>query len=100
MASLRWTALLLAAGVWLAADAALAQELRVRPGTSAVEGVPGSLQDAPAPAPVLGPRVAPGFSPPRFNGKPDFTGVWNNETLTGISRAPAFGSRLVLTRST
>jgi len=99
MASLRWTALLLAAGVWLAADAALAQELRVRPGTSAVEGVPGSLQDAPAPAPVLGPRVAPGFSPPRFNGKPDFTGVWNNETLTGISRAPAFGSRLVLTEA-
>jgi hypothetical protein len=40
----------------------------------------------PAPAPILGPRVAPGFSPPRFNGKPDFTGVWNNETLTGINR--------------
>ena len=53
----------------------------------------------PAPAPVLGPRLAPGFSPPRFNGKPDFTGVWNNETLTGINRAPAFGSRLVLTEA-
>ena len=99
MASLRLTALLIAAGALLAASPALAQELKVRPGTSAVEGVPGSLQDERAPAPILGPRVAPGFSPPRFNGKPDFTGVWNNETLTGISRAAAFGSRLVLTEA-
>ena len=52
-----------------------------------------------APAPILGPRLAPGFPPPRFNGKPDFTGVWNNETLTGINRAPTFGSRLVLTEA-
>ena len=97
MASLRLTALLIAAGAWLVAGPAPAQELKVRPGTSAVEGAPGALQDVRAPAPILGPRVAPGFSPPRFNGKPDFTGVWNNETLTGISRAPVFGSRLVLT---
>ena len=62
-----------------------------------MEGAPGALQDVSAPAPILGPRLAPGFSPPRFNGKPDLTGVWNNETLTGINRAPAFGSRLVLT---
>ena len=99
MVSLRLTALLIAAGAWLAAGPALAQELKVRPGTSAAEGAPGSLRDVHAPAPILGPRVAPGFSPPRFNGKPDFTGVWNNETLTGINRAPAFGSRLVLTEA-
>ena len=97
MASLRLTALLIAAGALLAAGPAPAQELKVRPGTSAVEGASGSLQDVDAPVPILGPRIAPGFSPPRFNGKPDFTGVWNNETLTGISRAPVFGSRLVLT---
>ena len=99
MASLRFTALLIAAGACLAAGPALAQELKVRPGTSAVEGAPGSLQDVPAPAPVLGPRLAPGFVAPRFNGKPDFTGVWNNETLTGVNRAPTFGSRLVLTEA-
>ena len=99
MASLRLTALLIAAGALLAASPALAQELKVRPGTSAVEGAPGSLQDVGAPVPILGPRVVPGFSPPRFNGKPDFTGVWNNETLTGINRAPAFGPRLVLTEA-
>ena len=88
MASRTFTALLMAAGAWLAAGSALAQELKVRPGTELVEGAPGSLQDVPAPAPILGPRIAPGFSPPRFNGHPDFTGVWNNETLTGISRSP------------
>ncbi len=97
MAWRAFTALLMAAGVWLAAAPTQAQELKVRPGTGSVEGAPGSLQDVPAPAPILGPRVAPGFSPPRFNGKPDFTGVWNNETLTGIDRPPAFGARLVLT---
>jgi hypothetical protein len=99
MASRIFTALLMAASAWVAASPALAQELKVRPGTGAVEAAPGSLQDAPAPAPVLGPRVEAGFSPPRFNGKPDFTGVWNNETLTGIERSPAFGSRLVLTEA-
>ena len=99
MASRTFMALVMAAGAWLAAGPALAQELMVRPGTSAVEGAPGSLQDVAAPAPILGPQVAPGFSPPRFNGKPDFTGVWNNETLTGINRAPAFGARLVLTEA-
>ena len=97
MASHRFTALVMAAGAWLAAGSAQAQALNVRPGTSAAEGAPGALQDVSAPAPILGPRLAPGFSPPRFNGKPDLTGVWNNETLTGINRAPAFGSRLVLT---
>ncbi|HEY0435061.1 MAG TPA: hypothetical protein VGC92_00360 [Phenylobacterium sp.] len=99
MASLRFTALLIAAGACLAAGPALAQELKVRPGTGSVEAAPGSLQDAPAPAPILGPRLAPSFKPPRFNGKPDFTGVWNNETLTNINRPPAFGSRLVLTEA-
>ena len=99
MASLRFTALVLAAGAWLATGPALAQELKVRPGTAAVEAPPGSLQDVPAPPPILGPRVAPGFSPPRFNGKPDFTGAWNNETLTGVTRAPGFGARLVLTEA-
>ncbi|MFL5298494.1 MAG: hypothetical protein ACJ798_19115 [Phenylobacterium sp.] len=89
--------LLLAAGAWLAASPALAQDLKVRPGTDRVEGASGSLQAVAAPAPVLGPRIAPGFSPPRFNGKPDFGGVWNNETITGVNRAAAFGSRLVLT---
>ncbi|HEY8573472.1 hypothetical protein [Phenylobacterium sp.] len=98
MSSRIFTALLIA-GAWLAAGPALGQELKVRPGTAAVEGAPGSLQDVPAPAPILGPRLAPGFSPPRFNGKPDFTGVWNNETLTGINRPAAFGSRLVLTEA-
>ncbi len=97
MASRTLTALLIALGAWLTVGPTQAQELKVRPGTSAAEGAPGSLQDVRAPAPIFGPRVAPGFSPPRFNGKPDFTGVWNNETLTGITRAPAFGSRLVLT---
>ncbi|MDB5453381.1 MAG: hypothetical protein JWO33_1959 [Caulobacteraceae bacterium] len=99
MASHRFAALLMAASAWLAADPALAQTLKVRPGTGAVEGAPGSLQDVTAPAPILGPKVAPGFKPPRFNGKPDFTGVWNNETLTGIERSPAFGGRLVLTEA-
>jgi hypothetical protein len=99
MASRTFTALLMAASAWLAADPALAQALKVRPGTESVEGAPGSLQNVAAPAPILGPRVAPGFVAPRFNGHPDFTGVWNNETLTGISRSPAFGSRLVLTEA-
>jgi hypothetical protein len=99
MALRTFTALLMVAGAWLAAGSALGQELKVRPGTSAVAGAPGALQDVAAPAPILGPRVAPGFSPPRFNGKPDFTGVWNNETLTSIARAPVFGSRLVLTEA-
>ena len=97
MASRSFTALLI--GAWLAGGPALAQELKVRPGTGSVEGAPGSLQDVPAPAPVLGPRIAPGFSPPRFNGRPDFTGVWNNETLTAIDRPRAFGARLVLTEA-
>ena len=88
MAWRTFTALLMAASAWLAAGSAPAQELKVRPGTGSVEGPPGSLQDVPAPAPILGPRLAPGFSPPRFNGKPDFTGVWNNETLTGVNRPP------------
>jgi hypothetical protein len=91
--------LLMAAGAWLAANPAPAQDLRLRPGTDRVEGAPGSLQDVAAPAPILGPRVAPGFSPPRFNGKPDFGGVWNNETITGVNRAPAFGARLVLSEA-
>ena len=100
--ALMGTALLMAAGGWLAAGPALAApaqtgELKLRPGTGSVAGAPGSLQDVPAPAPILGPRLTPHFSPPRFNGKPDFTGVWNNETLTGIDRPPAFGARLVLT---
>ena len=99
MASRSFTVLLMAAATWLAAGPALAQDLRVRPGTGSVEAAPGSLQDVPAPAPVLGPRVSPGFVAPRFNGKPDFTGVWNNETLTGITRPPAFGARLVLTEA-
>jgi hypothetical protein len=97
MASRTFTALLMAASAWALASPVLAQELKVRPGTGAVEGAPGSLQDVAAPAPILGPRIAPGFSPPRFNGKPDFTGVWNNETLTTIERPTAFGGRLVLT---
>jgi hypothetical protein len=99
MAWRTFTLLSIAAGAWLAAGPTLAQELKVRPGTGSVEAAPGSLQDVPAPAPILGPRVAPGFSPPRFNGKPDFTGVWNNETLTGVNRPPAFGGRLVLTEA-
>ena len=99
MASRSFTVLLMAATTWLAAGPALAQDLKVRPGTGSVEAAPGSLQDVAAPAPILGPRVARGFSPPRFNGKPDFTGVWNNETLTGINRPPAFGARLVLTEA-
>jgi hypothetical protein len=97
MATRKLTVLFLAATALLAAGPALAQELKVRPGTGAVEGAPGSLQDAPAPAPIFGPRIAPGFKPPLFNGKPDFTGVWNNETLTTIERPQAFGSRLILT---
>ena len=102
--ALMGTALLMAAGGWLAAGPALAApaqtgELKLRPGTGSVAGAPGSLQDVPAPAPILGPRLTPHFSPPRFNGKPDFTGVWNNETLTGINRSPAFGARLVLTEA-
>ena len=97
MARRTFRALLVAASTWLAVGPALAQDLKVRPGTGSVEAAPGSLQDVPAPAPILGPRVAPGFVAPRFNGKPDFTGVWNNETLTGINRSPAFGARLVLT---
>ena len=60
-------ALLLAAGAWLAAAPAPAQDLKVRPGTSAVQGAAGSLQGVAAPAPILGPHVAPGFSPPRFS---------------------------------
>ena len=99
MASRRFTVLLMAATTWLAAGPALAQDLKVRPGTGSVEAPPGSLQDLPAPAPSLGPRVSPGFVAPRFNGKPDFTGVWNNETLTGINRPPAFGARLILTEA-
>jgi hypothetical protein len=87
----------MAAAAWVAAGPALAQELKVRPGTGAVEGAAGSLQDVAASAPVLGPHVEAGYKPPRFNGKPDFTGVWNNETLTTIERPQAFGSRLVLT---
>jgi hypothetical protein len=99
MASRTLTALLIAAGAWLAASPALAQDLKLRAGTDRVEGAPGSLQDVAAPAPILGPRVASGFSPPRSNGHPDFGGVWNNETITGISRAPAFGARLVLSEA-
>jgi hypothetical protein len=99
MASGRITALLIAASAMLAAAPTLAQApaLKVRPGTGTVQGAAGSLQDVAAPAPVLGPKIEAGFKPPRFNGHPDFTGVWNNETLTGIERSPAFGSRLVLT---
>ena len=99
MMSLRLTALLLAAGACLAAGSALAQDLKLRPGTDRVQGAPGSLQDVAVPAPILGPQVKPGFSPPRFNGKPDFGGVWNNETITGISRAPAFGARMILSEA-
>ena len=99
MRSSTFTALLMAAGVCLAVTPALAQDLKVRPGTDRVEGAPGSLQDVAAPAPILGPRLSPAFSPPRFNGKPDFGGVWNNETITGVSRAPAFGGRLLLTEA-
>src|SRR5690349_10093138 len=105
MASRTFTGLLMiAAGAWLAAGPVLAQDLKpqdlkLRPGTDRVEGAPGSLQDVAAPAPILGPRLAPGFSPPRFNGKPDFGGVWNNETITGVNRAPAFGARLVLSEA-
>jgi len=89
----------MAASACLAAGPALAQDLQLRPGTDDVEGAPGSLQDVAAPAPILGPRLAPGFSPPRFEGKPDLTGVWNNETLTGVNRSPVFGNRLVLTEA-
>jgi hypothetical protein len=97
MASHAFTALLLAATACLAAEPALAQQLELRPGTGNVQGAAGSLQNVAAPAPILGPHLAPGFSPPRFNGKPDFTGVWNNETLTAVNRPAAFGTRLVLT---
>ncbi len=96
MASHRIIALLAAASALVAASPALAQGLKVRPGTEVVEGPAGSLQDVAAPAPILGPKIVAGFKPPLFNGKPDFTGVWNNETLTGIERSPAFGSRLIL----
>jgi hypothetical protein len=99
MAPRAFIAVLAASSALLTAVPALGQELRLRPGTDDVEGAPGSLQDVQAPAPILGPRLAPGFSPPRFNGKPDFTGVWNNETLTGVERSPAFGARLVLTEA-
>ncbi len=99
MASRGFAVLMMAACSWLAAGPGAAQTIKVRPGTGAVEGAPGSLQDVPAPKPILGPRIAPGFSPPRFAGKPDFTGVWNNETLTTINRPAAFGSRLVLTEA-
>lgn len=99
MRSRAFTALLMAAGACIAAGPALSQDLKVRPGTGAVEGAPGSLQDVAAPAPIVGPQIAPGFSPPRFRGKPDFTGVWNNETLTTVDRSSAFGSRLVMTEA-
>jgi len=97
MTSRHFAALLLTASACLAAGPALAQDLKVRAGTQAVEGAPGSLQNVAAPAPVFGPKIVAGFKPPLFNGKPDFTGVWNNETLTGIERSPAFGTRAVLT---
>ena len=44
MASLGFTALLIAAGACFAAGPALAQELKVRPGTSAVAGAPGGCR--------------------------------------------------------
>jgi len=97
MTSRALTALLLSAGAALAAGPALSQDLQVRPGTANVQGAPGALQDVAAPAPIQGPKLAPRYSPPRFNGKPDLSGVWNNETLTGITRPAVFGSRMILT---
>ena len=90
--------LLLAAGVMAAACPALGQEnLKLRPGTDNVVGAPGSLQDLPAPAPIFGPVVEPGYHPPMFNGHPDLGGVWNNETLTGVDRPKVYGTRAILT---
>jgi hypothetical protein len=97
MSSRMLTAMLLSAGAMALASPALAQELELRPGTDDVQGAPGSLEAVPAPEPVFGPVVEPGYEPPRFNGKPDLTGAWNNETLTGVDRPRVYGTRAVLT---